>query len=303
MSSVRQYFDTDFDYALRVQISLVDSAIPCEAALFYDANAGAAFLAFYFSDPALQPEDFERFVAGIKPGAIQVSLAGEILLPVGKTFHGRLRVHNTDPLRIEYQLFGDPSWRELLKIVPTRRVFVYAETALTEDMISRVQEFASPHGHDVQLRDAAYAKERTMLEKPLAFISHDSRDKEMVARPIALNLQRKVCPVWYDEYSLKLGDNLRESIERGLKESRKCVLILSKNFLGNRGWGKKEFESIFTREILEDSRLVLPIWLGVSKQDVYDYSPSLLNVKGIDWNTLGEEEVCRQIYLAVSSAA
>lgn len=303
MSSVRQYFDTDFDHALRVRISLTNSAIPCEAAIFYDANAGAAFLAFYFADPVLQPDDFERFLAGIKPGAIQVSLAGEIRLPAGKTLHGQLRVHNTDPLRIEYQLFGDPSWRELLKIVPTRRVFLYAETALTVEMITQIQEFASPHGHDVQLRDATYAKERTILEKPLAFISHDSRDKESVARPIALNLQRKVCPVWYDEYSLKLGDNLRESIERGLKESRKCVLILSKNFLSNRGWGKKEFESIFTREILEDSRLVLPIWLGVSKQEVYDYSPSLLNVKGIDWSALGEEEVCRQIYVAVSSAA
>lgn len=102
---------------------------------------------------------------------------------------------------------------------------------------------------------------------------------------------------------MKLGDNLRESIERGIKECKKCVLILSKSFLSNRGWGKKEFESIFTREILEDSRLVLPIWCGITKQDVYDYSPSLLNVKGIDWNSLGEEEVCRQIYLAVSSAA
>jgi hypothetical protein len=69
------------------------------------------------------------------------------------------------------------------------------------------------------------------------------------------------------------------------------------------GWGKKEFESIFTREIVEDARLVLPIWCGVTKQEVYDYCPSLLNVKGIDWTALGEDEVCRQIYLAVSSAA
>lgn len=69
----------------------------------------------------------------------------------------------------------------------------------------------------------------------------------------------------------------------------------------NRGWGKKEFESVFTREIIEDARLVLPVWHGVTKQQVFDYSPSLLNVKGVDWGLLGEEEVCRQIYIAVSS--
>jgi TIR domain len=59
-----------------------------------------------------------------------------------------------------------------------------------------------------------------------------------------------MCPVWYDEFALKIGDNLRDSIERGLKECRKCVLVLSPNFLTNGGWTKKEFDSIFTREIL-----------------------------------------------------
>lgn len=168
MSLVRQYFDTDFDYALRVRVSLTNGAIPCEAAIFYDANAGAAFLALYFADPNLQPVDIERFVTGIKPGAIQVSLAGEIRLPAGKTFHGQLRVHNADPFEIEYQLFGDPSWRELLKIAPTRRLFLYAETTFTAEQVKQIQDFVAPNGHDVQLCDFTYAKERTVQETPLA---------------------------------------------------------------------------------------------------------------------------------------
>jgi len=36
-----------------------------------------------------------------------------------------------------------------------------------------------------------------------------------------------------------------------------------------------EFNSIFTREILERRNVILPIWHGVSQKDVYDYSPSL----------------------------
>ena len=143
--------------------------------------------------------------------------------------------------------------------------------------------------------------ERSKWEKPLAFISHDSRDKEAVAKPIALYLQRFLCPVWYDEFSLKIGDSLRDSIEKGLKECKKCILVLSPNFLSNKGWTKKEFDSIFTREILEEQKLVLPVWFNVSKKDVYEYSPSLLNVKGADWNSLGEEEVCRQIHNVITA--
>src|SRR5438477_6425323 len=98
------------------------------------------------------------------------------------------------------------------------------------------------------------------LENPHAVIYHDSRDKEEVAGPIALGLQKLMCPVWYDEYSLKVGDHLRESIERGLKETKKCVLVLSPNFFSNNGWTKTEFNSVFTREIREQKSVVLPVW-------------------------------------------
>jgi hypothetical protein len=76
------------------------------------------------------------------------------------------------------------------------------------------------------------------------------------------------------------------------------VLILSQNFFSNRGWTKKEFDSVFTREILEERQLVLPVWHGVQKQQVYEYSSSLLNVKGIEWG-IGQDEICRQLYRAI----
>lgn len=129
-------------------------------------------------------------------------------------------------------------------------------------------------------------------------ISYDSRDRA-VAHAIAVQLRRMMCPVWYDEFSLMVGDNLRTKIEKGLKECRKCVLILSPEFFSNAGWTRKEFDSIFTREIIEEQNLVFPVWHGVTKHTVYDYSPSLLNVKGVDW-TLGEEEVSRRLLLAIT---
>jgi hypothetical protein len=68
--------------------------------------------------------------------------------------------------------------------------------------------------------------------------------------------------------------------------------------LTNAGWTKREFDSIFTREILQEKKLVLPVWYDVTKQEVYEYSPSLLNVKGVDWS-LGEDEVCRQLFISI----
>jgi hypothetical protein len=150
----------------------------------------------------------------------------------------------------------------------------------------------------VQFRSGDHAEARSRFEKPLAFISHDSRDKE-VAKQIAIALQRLLCPVWYDEFSLRVGANLRDSIETGLKDCSKCILVLSPYFFSNGGWTKKEFDSIFTREILERRQLVLPVWLEVTMQSVYEYSPSLLNVKGLCWNQLGKDEVCRQLYNAI----
>jgi hypothetical protein len=134
------------------------------------------------------------------------------------------------------------------------------------------------------------------LERPVAFISHDSRDKDLIARPLANGLSSRLCTVWYDEYSLKIGDSLRESIESGIKDAKKCLLILTRNYLTNPGWGKKEFNSIFTREIISSEKVVLPIWFDVTKEEIYDYSPSLLDTFALHWPSSHEksEEVYKQ---------
>lgn len=60
------------------------------------------------------------------------------------------------------------------------------------------------------------------------FISHASEDKDAIARPLATMLERLSVRVWYDEFSLKLGDSLTSAIDKGLQESRYGLVILSK---------------------------------------------------------------------------
>lgn len=180
----------------------------------------------------------------------------------------------------------------------TGRVFVYAEDNLESPSMSELLQFSNAKGLHLVFRSKAYCDERNRYERPLAFISHDWRDKATIAEPIAIGLQKLMCPVWYDQFSLKVGDSLRESIERGIKEADTCILILSKHFLENGGWTKAEFDSIYTKEIIEKKRVILPVWAGVTKQEIYEYSPRLADrvAANID---LGIEEIIRRLHHAI----
>ena len=178
------------------------------------------------------------------------------------------------------------------------RVYLYTDNVLTEEQSAALEEVAKQRGIDLVLRTPASAYKRSRFEKPLAFISHDWRDKADIARPIAAGLIKMGCPVWYDEYTLQVGASLRTSIEKGLKECKKCVLVLSPNFLSNTGWSKTEFDSVFTRQILEGSDVVLPVWCGVTKQQIYEYSPSLLDRLAVPWDA-GIDVVLGKLYRAI----
>jgi TIR domain len=299
MATLREYFDTDFGYTLRIHITLpTQGSEVFEGAICYDFSGFKCFLTFYVPGEHNTLDLFLRLLRAVEYGKGKISLSGRITILSSRYAHGEIRVNNA-PFEISMRFFGDPEWLSYTTIESSRRIIIYSETQLAQNEISALKAEAKTLGHEIQFWSKNHAAARSQFEGPRAFISHDSRDKE-IAKKIAIGLQKMICPVWYDEFTLKVGDNLRDSIEKGLKECKKCVLILSKNFFSNMGWTKKEFDSIFTREILEETKLVLPVWNAVTKEEVYEYSPSLLNVKGLDWNALGEREVCAQLFRAIN---
>jgi hypothetical protein len=163
------------------------------------------------------------------------------------------------------------------------RMYFYIESSLKEKELESLHKICISKGIFITLRGAEYLKIKMKIEQAKAFISHDSKDKDFIAKKIAKGLSSRLCPVWYDEYSLKIGDSLRESIERGIKEAHKCVLIVTPNYLNNLGWGKTEFNSIFTRELIKKEKVVLPIWFGVTVEEVYEYCPSLADTFALTW--------------------
>lgn len=119
-----------------------------------------------------------------------------------------------------------------------------------------------------------------MTEKKFdIFISHASEDKDSLVRPLATILERMSVRVWYDEFSLQLGDSLTASIDKGLQESRYGLLVLSKSFLGKK-WPDYEYRSLMTREI-DGERVILPLWYGVTKEEVKEYSLYLADIKAV----------------------
>lgn len=111
------------------------------------------------------------------------------------------------------------------------------------------------------------------------FISHASEDKDAIVRPLATILERLSVRVWYDEFSLQLGDSLTASIDKGLQESRYGLVVLSKAFLSKK-WPEYEYRSLMTREI-DGERVILPLWYDVTKDDIKNFSLYLADIKAL----------------------
>lgn len=106
-----------------------------------------------------------------------------------------------------------------------------------------------------------------------AFISHASEDKETIARPLATKLSEYGLKIWFDEFTLEVGDSLIESIDKGLASSRFGIVILSRSFL-EKGWTKYELKGLLTREIGK-GKIVLPVWHNISRDEIMNISPTL----------------------------
>lgn len=123
------------------------------------------------------------------------------------------------------------------------------------------------------------------------FISHASEDKASFVRPLAEALVNLGATVWYDEFSLRLGDSISRSIDKGLARSRfgVGVVIVSHAFL-SKPWPEYELRGLVAREIGED-RVILPVWHGVERCDVLAFSPPLADKVALDTCQSSAEDI------------
>ena len=112
------------------------------------------------------------------------------------------------------------------------------------------------------------------------FISHASEDKASFVQPLARQLADLGVRVWYDEFTLKVGDSLSRSIDKGLARSRYGLVVLSKAFIV-KPWTEYELRGLVSREIGK-GKIILPIWLNVTKEEIVAFSPPLADKVALD---------------------
>lgn len=124
------------------------------------------------------------------------------------------------------------------------------------------------------------------------FISHASEDKEDFVRPLAEKLQKCGVKVWYDEFELKMGDSLSDSINRGLQESKYGIIVFSQAFF-EKEWAKYELKSLLMRQMNRE-RAILPIWHNINKDFIREKSLYLLDIKALS-SEMGWDELVDNI--------
>ena len=131
------------------------------------------------------------------------------------------------------------------------------------------------------------------------FLSHASEDKQAFVNALAEKLNA-VHQVWYDQYSLKVGDSIFESISRGLRTCDYGVVVLSRNFFSKK-WTRAKLDrcSLLSGRC---TKLFYPVWLGVSYEEVLDFSPILADRKAALASD-GVESVARALDFAISATA
>lgn len=135
--------------------------------------------------------------------------------------------------------------------------------------------------------------EEPIIRKFDVFISHATEDKDEVVRPLALALQLQNLRVWYDEFELKIGDSLRQKIDKGLTNSRFGIVVLSKDFI-RKGWTNYELDGIITK-VVSGEQVILPIWHNITKKEVIDFSPSIADKLARNTANFTVDEIAKEI--------
>jgi len=105
------------------------------------------------------------------------------------------------------------------------------------------------------------------------FICHASEDKAEVVEPLAVELASRGAIVWYDRWTLQIGDSLSAKIDEGLASSRYGIVVLSPHFF-TKPWPQRELSGLVQRE-MEGRKVILPVWHKVDHTFVARHSPTL----------------------------
>jgi|GEM_PF-297638 hypothetical protein len=122
------------------------------------------------------------------------------------------------------------------------------------------------------------------------FISHAWEDKEDFVEPLVEILSDMGFRVWYDAIVLKVGDGLRESIDKGITNSKYALIVLSPHFF-EKAWTKRELAGLTAKEIAGREKVILPVWHNVGQAEVLEHSPTIAEKVALNTADMSIEEI------------
>lgn len=106
-------------------------------------------------------------------------------------------------------------------------------------------------------------------------------------------LKKRGVTVWYDEHTIKIGDSLRQMIDRGLAHAKYGIVVLSPWFF-KKNWTQLELNALVNRE-MTGSKVILPIWHKISKDEVMKQSPLIVDKKAADTANMTIAEIANDL--------
>ena len=130
-----------------------------------------------------------------------------------------------------------------------------------------------------RLKVSSPEKEEKTPDRPAAFLSYSSENKDVAGR-LARNLIENGVDVWYDQWQMKPGDSLRRKIDEGIERAGFFLVLLTPESLASE-WVATELDAGMVRRIQGYCRLI-PILRGIQREEV----PATL--QGIRWVVLDD---------------
>lgn len=121
-----------------------------------------------------------------------------------------------------------------------------------------------------ELLEAEYPQYKKMTRNnSTVFISHSSKDKELVVGPLNSYLQSEGIGTWLDSYEIDAGDNIYLKVNEGIENSKVGIFILTNNFFDSEsGWPITEFSTFFMGA-MKNNKEVLMVNAGVDQDKIH----------------------------------
>ncbi|MFC0188197.1 TIR domain-containing protein [Fictibacillus aquaticus] len=126
------------------------------------------------------------------------------------------------------------------------------------------------------------------------FISHSTNDKESIVSELSNLLESKGYTVFEDVKVFKIGDSISRKINDGIIHSKFGVVVLSPSFIKS-AWATYEFTGFLMREMSENKKVILPIWHDITKEEVSQFNPTLLDKFSLSTDKHSVEEIANLI--------